>query len=159
MDKIKVVVRKILRVLLIAWMILVFCLSNQNGPESSNLSRKVANFFANGDTVRAEKIEPVVRKAAHMSEYGVGAMIFYGITMTYTGMSRKKKIIISFVFVILYASSDELHQLFINERNGSVKDVIIDTCGSALGILAMFIVERAMITIDNKVQENLKNQK
>lgn len=159
MDKIRIVVRKILIVLLVLWMIVVFCLSNQNGSESSNLSRKIANLFANGDTVKAEKIEPVVRKAAHMSEYAVGGMIFYGITMTYVDMSRKKRMIMSFAFIIIYASSDEIHQLFIDQRSGNVKDVIIDTFGAALGILAMFVVEKAMITIDNKVQENLKNQK
>lgn len=76
MDKIRLVVRKILMVLLVLWMIVVFCLSNQSGSESSNLSRKVANFFANGDTVKAEKMEPVVRKAAHMSEYAVGGEDF-----------------------------------------------------------------------------------
>ena len=158
MDKIRLVVRKILIVLLVLWMIVVFGLSNQNGSESGSLSRKIATFFANGNTATAEKLEPVIRKVAHMSEYGVGAMIFYGITMTYEGMSRKKRIILSFAFIILYAASDEFHQTFIDDRSGNVTDVIIDTCGGAIGILAMFIIEKAIITIDNNVKESVKNQ-
>lgn len=65
----------------------------------------------------------------------------------------------SFSFVILYASSDELHQLFIDQRSGNIKDVLIDTFGASLGIFAMFVVEKAIATIDKKVQEGLQNQK
>ena len=81
MNKIRIMIRRILIVLLVIWMIAVFCLSNQNGSDSGNLSRTIANFFAHGDTVKAEVLEPLIRKVAHMTEYAVGAMIFYGITI------------------------------------------------------------------------------
>lgn len=159
MDKIRRMIRKILIALLVIWMIAVFCLSNQNGSESGNLSRIIANFFAHGDTVQAEALEPLIRKVAHMTEYAVGAMIFYGITLTYPKMSRKKRLILTFVYIILYAASDEAHQLFIDERNGSVVDVFIDTFGAALGIIGMLVIETTIIMMDNKVKENLKNLK
>lgn len=159
MDKIRKIIRKILIVLLVIWMIAVFCLSNQQGEDSGNLSRIVANFFAHGDTVKAESLEPLIRKVAHMTEYAVGAMIFYGITITYPEMSRKKRLILTFAYIILYAASDEFHQLFIDERNGSVVDVFIDTFGAALGIIGMLIIEFTIITMDNKVKEDLKKQK
>ena len=140
-------------------MVVVFGLSNQNGEESGGLSRKVANFFAKGDTVQAERLEPMIRKVAHMTEYAAGGMIFYGILLTYPNSSRRKKVIMSLAFVIFYASTDEIHQLFINARNGSVVDVCIDTFGGILGICAMFIIETAIFTIDKRVQEDLKNPK
>ena len=142
MEKLKEGLRKFLIGLLVVWMVVVFGLSNQNGEESGGLSRKVANFFAKGDTVQAERLEPMIRKVAHMTEYAAGGMIFYGI-----------------LFVIFYASTDEIHQLFINARNGSVVDVCIDTFGGILGICAMFIIETAIFTIDKRVQEDLKNPK
>lgn len=159
MDKVRIIIRRILIILLVIWMVLVFGLSNQNGEESGNLSRMVANFLAGGDTVKAETLEPIVRKVAHMTEYAIGGMLFYGITLTYPEGTRKKKIILSFAFVILYAASDELHQLYISDRSGNIKDVFIDTCGGALGIFAVYILEATIAAMDRKVQEDLKNPK
>jgi VanZ family protein len=159
MDKVRIVFRRILIVMLVIWMISVFGLSNQNGEASGNLSMKVANFFAHGDTVEAENIEPIIRKVAHMTEYAVGGMIFYGITLTYPKLTTKKRVFISVIFAVLYASSDEVHQLYISERNGSIKDVIIDTCGALLGIGGVYIIQNTIRLMDNKVQESLKNNK
>lgn len=36
---------------------------------------------------------------------------------------------------ILYAISDEVHQLFVPGRGGQVRDVIIDSAGAIAGIL------------------------
>jgi VanZ family protein len=41
----------------------------------------------------------------------------------------------SILFSMLYASTDEFHQLFVEGRSGSVRDVMIDTLGATLGIL------------------------
>lgn len=159
MDKMRIGFRKILIVLLVIWMIAVFMLSNQTGEASGGLSRKFANFFTGGDNVQAEKIEPMIRKVAHMTEYAVGGMIFYGITLTYPNNSRKKRIILSLAFAFLYASSDELHQTFINNRSGNFIDVCIDTFGAIIGIIGMIVIEVSIMAIDNKVQEDMKNLK
>ncbi len=37
-------------------------------------------------------------------------------------------------FVILYAVSDEVHQLFVPGRGGQLTDVIIDTAGAGAGL-------------------------
>lgn len=42
---------------------------------------------------------------------------------------------LSWVFCILYAASDEFHQLFVPGRAGLVTDVCIDSAGALLGIL------------------------
>lgn len=43
--------------------------------------------------------------------------------------------LISTLFCIIYALSDEIHQLFVFGRSGELKDVLIDTIGSFLGII------------------------
>lgn len=157
MEKIRLIVRKILIILLVIWMALVFLLSHQNGNSSSSLSRGVANFFANGDTVEAEVIEPVIRKTAHMVEYAIGGMLAYGVLITYPNKTNKSRIIIALTFIILYAISDEVHQSFINSRNGSIGDVLIDTLGGAIGIGAICVIQNAIMTMENKIKEDLKN--
>lgn len=159
MEKVRLSVRKVLVVLLVIWMIAVFYLSHQNGDSSSNLSRMVANSFANDNTQVAENLEPVVRKVAHMSEYAIGAMLFYGLLLTYPQYSRKARIVMSLGFIILYAATDEFHQSFIDSRNGTPWDVLIDTLGGAIGIGAVYIIEIAIHMMDNKIKEELKNPK
>jgi len=41
--------------------------------------------------------------------------------------------------VLLYACSDEFHQLFVIGREGSIKDVILDTSGGMMGMLIVYI--------------------
>ena len=45
-----------------------------------------------------------------------------------------------FLFCIVYAASDEFHQLFVDGRGACVEDVLIDTTGSAIGMLLYQLV-------------------
>ncbi|WP_243096886.1 VanZ family protein [Thermohalobacter berrensis] len=45
-----------------------------------------------------------------------------------------KGFIFSFVFCILYAISDEVHQLFVPGRDAQITDVMIDSAGAFIGI-------------------------
>lgn len=42
------------------------------------------------------------------------------------------------LLVALYAASDEFHQLFVASREGTVRDMLIDTAGGAAGLLALW---------------------
>ena len=152
-------VRKILIAMLIIWMVVVFLLSNQKGPDSSGLSRKVAMILCLGNEDAAANMEPVIRKVAHIVEYAIGAMIFYGILSTYQKFSLQVKIAITIAFIAAYAGTDELHQMFIDSRNGSWIDVGIDTAGGALGVAGCYFLERITNIIDSKVKEEVENQK
>ena len=118
-------IRKVCIVLIIVWMVVVFIVSHQTGEGSSGLSSKIANMLFNNEQI-AEKMEVFIRKGAHMAEYAVGAMLFYGYCLTYPNMQPKKRIIFAEMCTVLYAITDEVHQLFIPGRNGSIFDVLID---------------------------------
>ena len=63
-------------------------------------------------------------------------------------ITEKKRFIflISLAFSVLYASSDEIHQLFVAGRGASVRDVLIDTSGAFVGII---LVLTALIIISS----------
>lgn len=124
--------RLILLVLIIIWAILIFGLSGQNGTESSGLSRKLVEIFTKNQEV-VDIVEPYVRKIAHFSEYGLGGILFTLLLSTYKWKDRKI-MIISIVLGIWYASMDEIHQLMVDGRNGSIVDVYIDTLGFSTGV-------------------------
>ena len=152
-------IRKILIVLLIIWMVGVFLLSNQRGTESSSLSKKFALILCFGNEETADNFEPLVRKIAHIIEYAIGAMIFYGILCTYPKIPFQAKVGITMAFIIVYAGSDELHQLYIDSRNGSYMDVGIDAVGGALGLAACYLLGYLINIIDTKVQEEVNMSK
>ena len=153
--KIILMVRKVLIVLLIIWMLVIFLLSNQAGEQSRGLSHKVALLLTFNNEESATQLEPIIRKVAHLTEYAVGAMLFYGILITYGPIAIKWKIGMTIAFIILFAGLDELHQKFINERNSSLLDVGIDTFGGLLGTGACYLLDAMIKIIDNKVKENI----
>lgn len=150
-----IIIRAILLILIIAWALIVFNLSGQNGKESSGLSRKVVEFFIK-DEALADVLEPYVRKFAHFSEYGLGGALFISLLSTYK-WSDRKKIIISILLGLWYASLDEIHQLMVPERHGSIVDVYIDTLGVATGVCSMLLLIKIVIIIKNKKREKARN--
>ena len=75
------VARKVLLVLIVLWMIAVFILSNQNGEGSGQLSFSISKWIFKNDQV-AEKMDPFIRKCAHMCEFGIGAILIYVYCLT-----------------------------------------------------------------------------
>ena len=75
----------------------------------------------------------IVRKIAHMVEYGILARLFSrALTGSAPAWTSRKVWQTAFVLTVLYAVSDEWHQSFIPGRVGSVVDVGIDSLGAAL---------------------------
>ena len=51
---------------------------------------------------------------------------------------------------MIYAISDEIHQLFVPGRSGQVRDVLIDSAGSLLGIIIVMAFEKLLIKFNKK---------
>ena len=86
----------------------------------------------------AQKIEYPVRKAAHMSEYAVLALLIF---QALTAFDRKKnRGCMALGITAAYAATDEFHQLFVPGRAGRVTDVLIDSAGAFLALLAIHII-------------------
>ena len=142
-------------IILVLWMIMIFFFSSQGGKESGSLSTGAIEYtvktFYNltGQNITEEKLDlivstssNVVRKTAHFLEYLVLGLLMINVIKDYRKISYKELIIV-LVLCCLYASSDELHQIYVNGRSGEVKDVILDTFGSLTGIIIFKIFRRA----------------
>ena len=96
------------------------------------------------DTVQL--IVYLVRKCAHLTEYAVLAWLFWrALRKPMRNDLRPWKWSEAFIAlscVALYAASDEIHQAFVPSRQGSLWDVLLDSVGAALGLLALMIVGR-----------------
>lgn len=137
----------ILWILIILWMIIIFLFSSQNSEDSSRLSRGfLRNFILwflpeniNEDTV--DFLEHILRKCAHMAEYAVlGVLISIQLRLYHAFEAEWKKIWSAVFLVMLYAATDEFHQLFVGGRSGQISDIFIDTCGGMAGAFVIYLI-------------------
>jgi len=169
------------------WAVMIFNMSSHPAGESDKMSmyvgRKVAKIFIPSynemtydvQQTIAEKLDYPVRKAAHMTEYAIFAVLIsldiYYITEiknkrgSANGKSSqnrktgegcngykngKKNGVITLIIVALYASTDEIHQLFVPGRAGLFTDVLIDTAGGIIGVIVTYFVIRGLKRVIEK---------
>ena len=134
--------RILLTLLIIIWMGVIFCFSNQTGPKSSSSSQSVIYLIGHISlsTDAFSFIEFVIRKCAHMFVYFVLSILTMLLMFTYETYPLRFKCFISLLVSFLYACSDELHQFFVGGRSASFRDVLIDSTGACIGILLTLII-------------------
>ncbi|MSU00233.1 VanZ family protein [Tissierella pigra] len=134
----------------IFWMALIFYLSSQPVQQSNGLSKKITKVVV--DTI--EKIVPkaelnpkrvnhILRKNAHFFAYlllGILVMSMLKIAKVHI----TKAVILALIICIIYAISDEFHQLFVPGRGAQIKDVIIDTAGAITGIILQVSITKRL---------------
>ena len=122
----------ILWILIFVWMITIFMFSAQNGDESSELSQGFLRTFIlrfTPDNISEDIVnmmEYIIRKCAHMTEYAVfGILVFYQIKLYRLFEKEWNRIVMAVICVMIYASTDEIHQLFVGGRSGRFTDVLL----------------------------------
>ena len=115
--------------------------SNQGSLNSIRLSDKLTQKTLNtvnkvtGKEVKDESKTVInsrfiIRKTAHFTLYFILGILVY---QTLSSYGVKKNILVySVLFCLVYASSDEIHQLF-NDRTFRKLDIFIDTLGGLTG--------------------------
>lgn len=124
----------------ILWMGLIFNLSHKPATESNKMSKGITQTIV--ETL--EKIAPsveintgrfnnILRKNAHFFAYLILGILVLNALIA-SGIKSYKAIGFAVLICLLYAISDEIHQLFILGRGGQIKDVIIDSAGAVIGV-------------------------
>ncbi len=133
----------------IIWMALIFTASTDIGS-SQNTSRIIAPLLRwlipGVSETTVHRVTVFVRKGAHTSEYAILALLFWRARQSRHLPAPPRwswsEFAICLFWVALYASSDELHQLFVSSRMASIVDVGIDTFGGTLGLLGLWACGR-----------------
>lgn len=141
----------------IIWMVIIFLFSAQNGDESSETSSRIVllicSFLNYSPSPNALEILTVcVRKAAHMTEFGILGLLTFN--TLYRGFGSFHSIYpLAFAFASLYAATDEIHQLFIGGRSGQFTDWIIDSTGIILWLFILWSAMKIFSSIRGKSKE------
>jgi VanZ family protein len=72
--------------------------------------------------------DTILRKAAHMAEYGLLWFLWQRALQTRTPWP-------AVAITLAYAASDEFHQSFVDGRHGTPVDVLIDAVGVAIAVV------------------------
>ena len=133
--------RKLLAWLIVVlWMMLIFYFSQQPVSDSRDLSSNITEQlieFAEKVTplenVQESQVHHLIRKNAHFIIYfflGIFALM----ALKLTNLKRSTSAVIALAVCMIYAVTDEFHQLFVDGRGGQLKDIFIDWAGAATGI-------------------------
>lgn len=141
----------------VLWMILIFTLSHQpagvSGGISSEIVRQVFEAIVRFVPVEFETLHTLFRKSAHFFAYLVLALLFVRALLK-NGIAFWRSMLWAFALSVLYAASDEFHQLFIPGRSGEVRDVLIDSAGAATGLLGHWLFAKMKWQHDKKAETN-----
>ena len=121
--------KKIIKIIIVLLcMITIFSFSSDNEQQSNKKSDGVIirftriivghNLSEKEKTKYINKYVVFVRKSAHFTIYFI------------LGLS---------LISLVYACSDELHQLFVSGRSGQITDVLLDSTGSFVGIYIYYL--------------------
>lgn len=152
------IVAVIFLILTIAWIVMIFHFSNQTGTQSSNTSGAVISLINEFFGIEIQDAT-VIRKIAHATEFAILTIFSYIALSSTNKISNKTSyaespvklmrsdnemnIVFTLWFTILNAIFDEYHQLFVEGRDGAIKDVLIDL----IGIVIVLIIIRIVFTI------------
>lgn len=146
MNNKKNIIRLLLWAAVAAWMAVIFYLSSQSAEQSSQTSGGLIRYVAellirDFHTLHESEQESIisafqfsVRTAGHIFEYMVLGMLCTLALFQYK-LTAKKRLLISAFICLLYAVSDEVHQLFVPRRSCQLTDVCFDFLGSVLGAI------------------------
>lgn len=136
----------IIWIIVIIWMLLIFYFSQQPVEKSSDLSSGITEriietveIIAPTDEISVDRLHHIIRKNAHFFIFFcLGLFVFTALKNRKMKGFRKERV--AFYICMLYAISDEVHQLFVSGRGAQVKDVFIDSAGAACGILVASLI-------------------
>lgn len=159
-----VIIRIILIIMCVIWMGYIFMMSAETAKESTNRSDKVIDKYLeitdpdysslsdDDKNIIIKNKQSNVRSLAHGAVYVVLGALATGVFLTYKA-NYIKCIIMSTSLCIIYAVSDEIHQIFVPGRTAQLIDLVMDTAGSLLGI---FIVIFSFILFTKITHKKIK---
>lgn len=121
-------------ILLVFWVAMIFFFSSQPGFLPST-----------------EYYEHVVRKLGHFSVFAILIFLLYKALSLLRHKSLRQNLSLALAISMLYAATDEIHQLSVAGRGGSARDVVIDFFG--------IIVAAWLIILEKEHQERYPQKK
>ena len=139
-------------ILVVVWTAVIMGFSGENADVSGDRSAKIlvgiVNVISPDSNVTLENYEAcpdsfpflqnserVVRKAAHMTEYGLLAFLIFSFLFGFRDLERKYSYILPVIGVAALGTVDEINQTRVAGRYGSLFDVCVDVTAAVIAAL------------------------
>lgn len=135
--------------LILMWTALIMRFSGENADVSGDRSARLLVGIVNAivpeagvtienyeDVPALHNSEKVVRKLAHMTEYGILCCLIWLLLFGVRNFPRKYSYIVPVICVFCLGAADEIHQTTVEGRYGSLFDVCVDTTAAVIVVLA-----------------------
>jgi len=141
-------VRKVWWVLTAIWAVIIFNLSGAScsSASSGRLLSMIFNWLSISVLPQTlDRLNFLLRKTAHLSEYAILAMILYHSIKPADDRSwSRRSAFVALLVSGIYSLTDEFHQVFVPGRHASLYDCLLDTTGAFLGLLLLSSVILAL---------------
>lgn len=125
----------LITLLLALWMGLIFYASHTPDARMVPWLLRFGFLPADADERLLATVEFLTRKSVHVCTYAVLALLAWGaLRHWFPRLGAGPRLRAAWLFAVLYAISDEVHQRFVPGRSGEVRDVVIDALGAAAGL-------------------------
>ena len=152
------------RVLLSAWIPAVICvaliaLSSSDTFSSDNTSSVLRpileRIFGAMSDHRWCKLLFDIRKVGHFFVYGFVSLVFFRawrmtfrLSHAYSAVTASLRAsAVALLSTLLLSGADEFHQLFLPDRTGSPRDVLLDMCGAVTCQLILFAIFGSLLEL------------
>jgi VanZ family protein len=133
----------------LVWMTLIFSGSTDvlsAGHTSRFIGPLLKWFKPDVSEETLARVQLVVRKGGHVTEYAVLAWLLWRAWRNSVRINPGPwcwtDAGAALGFAAAYACTDEIHQSFVPTRQGQFSDVLIDSCGAAIGLIIVWAIGR-----------------
>lgn len=140
------------------WMGVIFFLSTDMGSagHTSLILEPILKWLK--PDISAEALDwahYLVRKAAHVTEYAVLSILWWRVLAHVHAVGEVRPAwfcaLVALIIASVYAATDEYHQTFVASRGASLHDVMIDSSGALLGVIAVLLWRAWRIRLARRV--------
>lgn len=127
-------------VYLVTWMGVIFLASSDSssGSHSSAIVDAVIDLLRIEPTpAQLDLANHLFRKSAHFTTYAILALLW-----AWALPRHPQRLIGAWTASTLYATSDELHQMFVANRGPALTDVALDSAGAATALALLWLIRR-----------------
>ncbi|BES66455.1 VanZ family protein [Gottschalkiaceae bacterium SANA] len=145
--------------LVLLWMGVIYSLSSQVAVESNALSHGVTEVIVEAvQTVvpsaefDVDDFNHLIRKNAHLLAYLIlGFLVSHAFARN--GLHGRENARHTLIICVLYALSDEMHQMMVPGRGPALMDVMIDSLGVCIGLSLYYFIHVARKRVRRKIIE------
>lgn len=133
----------------VAWVLIISSFSTSSfgaNKTASYIEVYLREIFPTFQTSTIHLIHIAIRKLGHFVEFGIFALLVFGIFAAKKSTWKINWLLFSIIIVVIISFLDEYHQSFVRNRSASLQDSLVDILGGLIALLMLWRIEKNKFT-------------